>query len=75
MLLAPVGTPQPIIAKVGADMRKAFDDPEIKTKITSLGAFLRPMTPDEVTAFAQEQQKIWRPITERIAREATQQAK
>jgi len=28
------------------------------------------MTPAEVTAFSQEQQKIWRPVAERVAQEA-----
>jgi hypothetical protein len=28
------------------------------------------MTPEEVTAFVQSEQKIWRPILEQVAREA-----
>jgi tripartite-type tricarboxylate transporter receptor subunit TctC len=70
VLLAPNGTPQPIIDKVGVDMRKALDDREIKSKLEGLGAFLRPMTPEQVTAFSQEQQRTWRPIAERIAQDA-----
>ena len=72
VLLAPNGTPQPIIDKVGIDMRKALDDPEIKGKLEGLGAFLRPMTPEQVTAFCQEQQRTWRPVAERVAQDATQ---
>jgi tripartite-type tricarboxylate transporter receptor subunit TctC len=75
VLLAPNGTPRAIIDKVGFDMRKALDEPEIKGKLSALGAFLRPMTPAEVTAFAQEQQKTWRPVAEHVAQEATQQPK
>ena len=51
-------------------MRKALDDPEIKSKLAGLGAFLRPMTPEQVTAFSQEQQRTWRPVAERIAQDA-----
>ena len=32
--------------------------------------FTRYMTPDETTAFTQSQQKIWRPILEKVARES-----
>ena len=53
-------------------MRKALDDNEVKTKLAALGAYLHPMTPEEVTAFAQEQQRTWRPIAEKVAREATE---
>ena len=70
VMLAPVGTPEAVINKVNADMRTAADDPEVKQKLTALGAFVRPMSPSEVTAFSQEQQKLWRPVAEQIAKEA-----
>ncbi|MCX7314389.1 MAG: tripartite tricarboxylate transporter substrate-binding protein [Alphaproteobacteria bacterium] len=71
VLLAPVGTPDAIIQKASADLRKAMDDAELKTKLASLGAYVLSMTPAEVTAFAQDQQRTWRPIAEKVAREAT----
>jgi tripartite-type tricarboxylate transporter receptor subunit TctC len=71
VLLAPVGTPEAIIRKTSGDLRKALDDAEVKTKLAALGAYLHPMTPEQVTAFAQEQQRTWRPIAEKVAREAT----
>ena len=72
VLLAPVGTPEAIIRKASADLHKALDDNELTVKLAALGAFLHPMTPEEVTAFAQEQQRTWRPIAEKVAREATE---
>jgi tripartite-type tricarboxylate transporter receptor subunit TctC len=72
VLLAPVGTPEAIINKASADLRKALDDRELEAKFASLGAYLHPMTPAEVTAFSQDQQKIWRPVAEHVAKEATQ---
>jgi tripartite-type tricarboxylate transporter receptor subunit TctC len=72
VLLAPIGTPEAIIRKASGDLRKALDDAEVKTKLAALGAYLHPMTPEEVTAFAQEQQRTWRPIAEKVAREATE---
>jgi tripartite-type tricarboxylate transporter receptor subunit TctC len=69
VLLAPVGTPEAIIRKTSGDLRKALDDPETKEKLAKLGAYLRPMTPEQVTAFAQEQQRTWRPIAQKVAAE------
>jgi tripartite-type tricarboxylate transporter receptor subunit TctC len=69
VLVAPVGTPDEIVRKVGADMRKALDEPEVKAKYASLGAFVQPMSPSEVTAFSQSEQKIWRPIQEHVAQQ------
>ncbi len=37
VLLAPLGTPDPIIRKVNADMWTALDDPEVKTKYAANG--------------------------------------
>jgi tripartite-type tricarboxylate transporter receptor subunit TctC len=70
VLLAPVGTPEAIVHKVNADMRTALDDPEVKTRLAANGGFPRYMTPDEVTAFVQNEQKTWRPILEQVAKEA-----
>jgi tripartite-type tricarboxylate transporter receptor subunit TctC len=70
VLLAPVGTPEAIVHKVNADMRTALDDPEVKTRLAANGGFPRYMTPDEVTAFVQNEQKTWRPILEQAAKEA-----
>ena len=44
-------------------------------KLAALGAYLHPMTPAEVTAFAQEQQRTWRPVAERIAKQAAEQSR
>jgi tripartite-type tricarboxylate transporter receptor subunit TctC len=69
VLLAPIGTPDAIIKKASADLNKALDDANLKTKLGTMGAYLNPMTPEQVVAFAQEQQKTWRPVAEKIAKE------
>jgi tripartite-type tricarboxylate transporter receptor subunit TctC len=68
-MLAPTGTPDAIVRKVNADLRTALEDPEVKSKFAANGAFVRHMTPEEVTAFVQAEQKTWRPILEQVARE------
>ena len=69
VMLAPLGTPDDVVKKVNADLRTALDDPEVATKFAANGAFVRHMTPAEVTAFVQSEQKTWRPIMEQVARE------
>ena len=69
VMLAPIGTPDPIIRKVNADLRTAVADKEVLAKFAANGAFTRYMTPEETTEFTQAQQKTWRPILEKIARE------
>jgi tripartite-type tricarboxylate transporter receptor subunit TctC len=75
VLLAPVGTPNAIVQKASADLRKAMDDAELKKKLAALGAYVHSMTPDEVTKFAQDQQRTWRPIAEKVAKEMTEEKK
>ncbi len=70
VLVAPLGTPDAVARKLSADLRKALDDPELRAKLAAIGAFVRHMTPDELNAFSQGEQKTWRPILEQLAREA-----
>jgi tripartite-type tricarboxylate transporter receptor subunit TctC len=70
VMVAPAGTPDAIIRKVNADLRTALEDRDLLAKFAANGAFTRYMTPEETSAFVQSQQKTWRPILERIAREA-----
>jgi tripartite-type tricarboxylate transporter receptor subunit TctC len=70
VMLAPVGTPDAIVRKVNADLRVALDDPDVKSKLAANGGFPRYMTPEQVTAFVQSEQKTWRPILEKVAAEA-----
>jgi tripartite-type tricarboxylate transporter receptor subunit TctC len=66
VLVAPLGTPQPIIAKISADLGKAMDDPDFKTRLGNIGSFSRSMTPDQVVAFVDKEQKTWLPVLNRI---------
>ena len=72
VMLAPLGTPDAIIKKLNADLRVALDDPDVNTKLAANGGYVRHSTPEEVVAFVQNEQKTWRPIMERVAKEAAQ---
>ncbi len=69
VMLAPTGTPDPIVRKVNKDLWTALNDAEVKTKFAANGAFVKQMTPEQVTEFVQNEQKTWRPILEQVARE------
>ena len=69
IMLAPSGTPDPIVRKVSADLSTALKDPEVKSRFQANGAFVKQMTPEQVTAFVQSEQKTWRPILEQVANE------
>jgi tripartite-type tricarboxylate transporter receptor subunit TctC len=69
VMVAPTGTPDAIIRKVNADLRSALEDKDLLAKFAGNGAFTQYMTPEETVAFTQSQQKTWRPILERIAKE------
>jgi tripartite-type tricarboxylate transporter receptor subunit TctC len=69
VLLAPVGTPQAIIQKLSTDLREAMNDPQTKNKLAQVGAYARAMGPEEVSLFAREQQRTWKPVAERVAKQ------
>jgi tripartite-type tricarboxylate transporter receptor subunit TctC len=50
MLLAPAGTPHPIIEKVGADMKEAIAAPDVRDKLVGQGAVPQASTPRELQA-------------------------
>ena len=70
VIVAPLGTPDAIVRKVNADLRSAVEDKDVAAKFAANGAYTRYMTPEETVAFTQSQQKIWRPILEKVARES-----
>jgi tripartite-type tricarboxylate transporter receptor subunit TctC len=67
ILVAPVGTPAPIIGKVSADLTKVVSDPGIKKKLATIGSYVHPMTPEETKTFVDKQQATWLPVLQKIS--------
>jgi tripartite-type tricarboxylate transporter receptor subunit TctC len=67
VLVAPLGTPDAIVRKVSADLRVALTDKEVQSKLAAIGTYVQPMTPEQLTAFIQEQQRVWKPVAEAVA--------
>jgi len=68
VLVAPLGTPQPIIDKVSVDLAKLMNDPEFKKKLANVGSYPRAMTPAEVLAFVDKEQQTWLPVLAKISK-------
>ena len=70
VLVAPIGTPEHIIAKISEDLRKVVSDPDFKKTIATRGSYTRAMSPAEAIAFVQAEQAKWKPVLELIANKA-----
>ena len=66
-LMAPVGTPEAIVRKASEDLRKVISDPAFKAQLAGRGSYPLPMSPAEVTAFIQDQQRQWAPVLQQLA--------
>jgi len=69
ILVAPHGTPAPIVEKINADLRKALSDPELLKKFQDLGNYTRSMTPQELGQFVRKERQVWGPIVRMVATE------
>jgi len=68
VLLAPTGTPRPIISKVSADLTKVVSDPAFKAQLGKVGSYTRAMTPEQVVDFVKKEQATWLPLRETLAK-------
>src|SRR5579872_834787 len=51
VLVAPLGTPEPIIKKVEADLAKVVDDPDFQKRLANVGSYSYAMNAKEAQAF------------------------
>ena len=58
-LLAPAGTPEPIINKLYAESEKFLTMPATREKLASVGVIVSPMRPDEFGAFIRSEVTRW----------------
>lgn len=67
VLVAPLGTPAPIINKISVDLSKVVTDTEFKKKLAKVGSYSRAMTPDQVLTFVAKEQDTWLPVAQKIS--------
>jgi tripartite-type tricarboxylate transporter receptor subunit TctC len=62
MMLAPRGTPKPIVAKLNEELNAAVSDPSVRERFTEQGAEPVIMTPDELAKFMSSETTKWSEI-------------
>ncbi|WP_158287768.1 Bug family tripartite tricarboxylate transporter substrate binding protein [Falsiroseomonas bella] len=65
-LLAPAGTPAPILDRVAAAVTAAQQDEAVRAALTRQGAEAVPSSPAQLTTFLQEERATWDPIVKAI---------
>lgn len=58
-IFAPAGVPRPVVDKLSAEMIKAVNDPEIKSKLVAQGIEPGGMSPAELSAFQKSEVEKW----------------
>jgi tripartite-type tricarboxylate transporter receptor subunit TctC len=61
-ILAPIGTPRPIIERVGQALRSVLDEPDVRTRYTAIGITARSSTPEEFTELMRTDLVKWRDV-------------
>jgi tripartite-type tricarboxylate transporter receptor subunit TctC len=65
-LMARSGTPPEIVRKISADMISGLDEPDVRGRLAQIGAYVRPMSPEELAAYIEAQQALWRPVVRKV---------
>jgi tripartite-type tricarboxylate transporter receptor subunit TctC len=66
VLMAPTGTPEHIVQKVSADLRKVVAIPEVVERFQTLGTYTRDLTPAQTGEFIRSEERLWWPIVRRV---------
>ena len=61
-LLAPAGTPKPIVEKLNREVARALGSPDVREKLLAQGAEPMPGTPEAFASFMQEEMAKWAPV-------------
>jgi tripartite-type tricarboxylate transporter receptor subunit TctC len=65
-VLAPAGTPKPIIDRINAELRKLADDAEVKKRIASEGGDPLTSTPEEYAADIDREETKWSTLIRKL---------
>jgi tripartite-type tricarboxylate transporter receptor subunit TctC len=65
-LMAPAGTPAPIIARFNAALRATLDDPEVKARIVADGGDTLPSTPQEYRVDIAKEEPKWSALIKKL---------
>jgi tripartite-type tricarboxylate transporter receptor subunit TctC len=66
-MVAPAGTPEPIVRKVSNDLRTVLTNPEVRGKLAAVGSYVRPTSPEDTTKFILNEQRTWAPVLNELS--------
>jgi tripartite-type tricarboxylate transporter receptor subunit TctC len=66
-LVAPKGTPTPIVRQLVDDLRRALEAPDVRARMGHTGTPFRPMFSAELASFIEAEQRLWWPIVKETA--------
>ena len=72
MMLAPHGTPQPIIARLNQELNAATTDPTVLARVTEQGAHMMALAPEELSRMIVAETAKWRDIIHKAGIEPIQ---
>jgi tripartite-type tricarboxylate transporter receptor subunit TctC len=58
-MLAPAGTPRPIVEKLNRELNAILDEPDAQRRLLALGAEILKSTPDEFAAHIKSEHEKW----------------
>lgn len=61
LLVAPTGTPEPVISEIERAVRAAYSDPAVRLQLANLNVYPRNLTTSELRKLIAEEQRIWWP--------------
>lgn len=61
-LVAPAGTPQPVVERLNRELVRALADPEVREKLANLGVEPMPTTPGEFADYVRAEVSRWAPV-------------
>ena len=66
VLMAPAGTPEHIVQKVNADLRKVVAMLEVVERFYTLGTYTRDLTLAQTGEFMRSEERLWWPIVRQL---------
>ena len=70
-LMAPAGTPAPIVEQLNRETHKVLAQPDVRKKLNDVGLDLIPDTPAEFAAAITRETPIWAAVIKRVGIKAT----
>ena len=65
-LVAPKGTPKPIVDTLNREVVRILNDPEVKKKSEAIGGYIETSTPEEFAAFMHREAGRWGPALKEL---------